>query len=60
MSFMEPSPALAGVEALVDKYAGGAVTHLFFNPNAMRSSMRSRTRDAIWDPVDGVVSETLW
>ncbi len=50
----------AGVEALVDKYAGGAVTHLFFNPNAMRSSMRSRTRDAIWDPVDGVVSETLW
>lgn len=50
----------AGVEALVDKYAGGAVTHLFFNPNSMRSSVRSRTRDAIWEPVDGVVPQGLW
>lgn len=50
----------AGVEALVDKYAGGAVTHIFFNPNSMRSSVRSRTRDAIWEPVDGVVPQALW
>ncbi len=50
----------AGVEAWVDKYAGGAVTHLFLNPNSMRSSVRSRTRDAIWEPIDGVVPQGLW
>ena len=49
-----------GVEAWVDKYAGGAVTHLFLNPNSMRSSVRSRARDAIWEPVDGVVPQGLW
>jgi hypothetical protein len=49
-----------GVEAWVDKYAGGAVTHLFLNPNSMRPSVRSGTRDAIWEPVDGVVPQGLW
>jgi hypothetical protein len=49
-----------GLEAWVDQYAGTAVTHLFLNPNAMRTSFRSRTRDAIWDPVDGVEPAGLW
>lgn len=50
----------AGLHAWVDQYAGTAVTHLFLNPNAMRASFRSRTRDAIWDPVDGREPEGLW
>jgi len=44
---------LAGLHAFVDQYAGSAVTHLFLNPNGMCANFRSRTRDAIWDPVDG-------
>jgi hypothetical protein len=38
-----------GLNAFVDQYAGTKVTHLFLNPNAMRASFRSSTRDAIWD-----------
>jgi len=38
-----------GLNAFVDQYAGTQVTHLFLNPNAMRASFRSSTRDAIWD-----------
>jgi len=51
---------LAGLHAFVDQYAGSAVTHLFLCPNAMRASFRSRSRDAIWDPVDGKEPEGLW
>ena len=50
----------AGLLAWVDGYAGTAVTHLFLNPTAMRASFRSRTREAIWDPVDGIESKGLW
>lgn len=49
-----------GVEALIDGYAGSAVTHLFLNPNSMRTSYRSAVRDAIWEPVNGVVPTGLW
>ena len=35
-----------GLQAWVDQYAGGAVTHLFLCPNAMRASFRSKSRDA--------------
>ncbi len=45
-----------GSNAFVDQYAGSAVTHLFLCPNAMRASFRSRTRDAIWDPVEGRIA----
>ncbi len=38
-----------GLNAFVDQYAGTKVNHLFLNPNAMRASFRSGTRDAIWD-----------
>lgn len=51
---------LAGLHAFVDQYAGSAVTHLFLNANAMRASFRSRTRDAIWDPVEGKEPTDLW
>lgn len=51
---------LAGLHAFVDQYAGSAVTHLFLNANAMRASFRSRSRDAIWDPVEGKEPEGLW
>lgn len=51
---------LAGLHAFVDQYAGSAVTHLFLCPNAMRASFRSRTRDAIWDPVNGKEPQDLW
>ena len=50
----------AGLVALVDGYAGSKVTHLFLNTSAMRASFRSRTREAIWDPVDGVEPKELW
>lgn len=50
----------AGLHAWVDGYAGTAVTHLFLNPTAMRASFRSRTREAIWDPVDGAEPTGLW
>lgn len=50
----------AGLQALVDQYAGSAVTHLFLSPNSMRASFRSRTREAIWDPVAGVEPDHLW
>ena len=51
---------LAGLHAFVDQYAGSAVTHLFLCPNAMRASFRSRSRDAIWDPVDGKEPDGRW
>lgn len=51
---------LAGVQALVDGYAGSQVTHLFFSPNSMRASFRSRSREAIWDPVAGVAPTAAW
>jgi hypothetical protein len=51
---------LAGLHAFVDQYAGSAVTHLFLCPNAMRASFRSRSRDAIWDPVGQKEPEDLW
>ena len=49
-----------GLNAFVDQYAGSAVTHLFLCPNAMRASFRSRTREAIWDPVDGEAHSSRW
>jgi len=51
---------LPGLNAFVDQYAGSAVTHLFLCPNAMRASFRSRSRDAIWDPVEGQQPTGLW
>ncbi|MCU0962836.1 MAG: hypothetical protein MUF48_22295 [Pirellulaceae bacterium] len=51
---------LKGLQAFVDQYADSAVTHLFLCPNAMRASFRSRTRDAIWDPVSGVEPTDTW
>lgn len=51
---------LAGLHAFVDQYAGSAVTHLYLCPNAMRASFRSRSRDAIWDPVDGKEPQGMW
>lgn len=51
---------VAGLHAFIDSYAGTKVTHLFLSPNAMRASFRSRTRDAIWDPVDGQVPAGTW
>ena len=51
---------LAGLHAWVDQYAESAVTHLFWCPNAMRASFRSKSRDAIWDKVDGKVPEGVW
>jgi len=51
---------LAGLYAFVDQYAGSAVTHLFLCPNAMRASFRSRSRDAIWDPVRGAEPTGAW
>ncbi len=51
---------LAGLHAWVDQYAHSAVTHLFLCPNAMRASFRSRTRQAIWDPVDGAEPKNIW
>ncbi len=50
----------AGLHAFVDQYAGSAVTHLFLNANAMRASFRSKSRDAIWDPVDGKEPDGRW
>jgi hypothetical protein len=51
---------LAGLQEFIDQYANTAVTHLFLCPNAMRASFRSRTREAIWDPVDGKEPTDLW
>jgi hypothetical protein len=51
---------LAGLQNFIDQYAGTAVTHLFLCPNAMRASFRSRTREAIWDPVDGKEPTDRW
>jgi hypothetical protein len=62
--FFSSRPAEAmtreGLQALVDGYAGSAVTHLFLSPNSMRASFRSRTREAIWDPVNGVEPDHVW
>ena len=49
-----------GLQAWVDQYAEGAVTHLFLCPNAMRASFRSTSRDAIWDPYNGKTPDHPW
>lgn len=51
---------VGGLQAWVDQYAGGAVTHLFLCPNAMRASFRSKSRDAIWDPYNGKIPDHPW
>jgi len=51
---------LQGLHEWVDQYAGTAVTHLFLCPNSMRTSFRSKSRDAIWEPVDGVKPTARW
>lgn len=51
---------LAGLNQFVDQYADSAVTHLFLCPNAMRANFRSHSRDAIWDPAEGVVPTGRW
>lgn len=40
----------AGLEAFVGEYAGTGVSHLFFCPNAMRTSYASAVREPIWAP----------
>jgi len=40
---------IEGLHAFVDQYAGTKITHLFLNPNAMRASFASSTREPIWD-----------
>lgn len=40
---------LEGLHAFIDQYAGTKVSHLFLNPNAMKASFKSATRDAIWE-----------
>ncbi len=40
---------LEGLYAFVDQYADTQVSHLFLNPNAMRASFESTTREAIWE-----------
>ena len=51
---------VSGLHAWVDQYAASSVTHLFLCPNAMRASFRSKTRDAIWDPVGGKEPQHPW
>ncbi|NUM52642.1 MAG: hypothetical protein HUU46_03260 [Candidatus Hydrogenedentes bacterium] len=46
---------IEGLHAFVDQYANTCVTHLFLNPNAMRASFDSNTRDDIWDVGNQVV-----
>lgn len=50
---------IAGLNAFVDQYANTKVTHLFLCPNAMRTSFRSNSREAIWDGVGSEVLEQL-
>ena len=50
---------VAHLEAFVDQYAGGKVTHLFLNPNTRRANFRSKTREAVWDPVPGYSAEEV-
>jgi len=56
----EDQMTLEGLHAFVNQYADTCVTHLFLCPNAMRASFRSESRDAIWDPVNGVEPEHKW
>ena len=49
-----------GLHAWVDQYAGSSVSHLFLCATAMRASFRSKSRDAIWDPVNGKEPEGPW
>ena len=51
---------LKGLHAWVDQYAGSSVTHLFLCSTAMRASFRSKSRDAIWDPVNGKEPQDRW
>ena len=49
-----------GLHAWVDQYIDTQVTHLFICPNARRASFRSKTREAIWDPTNGVAPHDRW
>lgn len=40
---------IATLNKFVDQYAGTRVTHLFLNPNAMRTSYRSKVWSNIWE-----------
>ncbi len=40
----------------VDRHADLGITHLFFNPNAMRSSFASKSREAIWEHDEKVLA----
>lgn len=45
---------IAGVQALVDQYVGTQVSHIFFNPNGMRTAYASKVRESFWDKNDEV------
>jgi len=47
------------LEAFIDQYAGGKVTHLFLNPNTRRANFRSKTKEAVWDPIPGYSEEEV-
>jgi len=50
---------MAELNAFIDQYAGTQLTHFFMNPNAMRTSFRSKVWDNIWrssDPAPGIAS----
>ena len=51
---------LKGLHAWVDQYANTQLTHMFICPSARRASFRSKTREAIWDPVDGEEPQHRW
>ncbi|MBN1343562.1 MAG: hypothetical protein JXQ73_12815 [Phycisphaerae bacterium] len=47
------------LHAFIDQYAGTQLTHFFMNPNAMRTSFRSKVWDNIWrsgDPAPGIAN----
>jgi len=49
--------SLEGLHAFIDQYAGTKVSHLFLNPNAMKASFKSATREAIWELGDQKMPE---
>ena len=54
---------IEGLHALVDPYAGTQVTHLFFNPNAMRTSYTGQAWEPIYgqdDQAEGAQANNRW
>ena len=60
--FSDNEQTVPAIEKYIDEYLGGAATHIFINPNAMRAFYDSKVLEPIWNAFDepGAQTDIPW